>query len=65
MAEFGDSFGFSVSHTTRQPRPGTLICDVINLNQSVTSPYPICDVINLNTYVTSSNYIYDVTKLKL
>ena len=22
MEEFGDMFGFSVSHTTRQPRPG-------------------------------------------
>ncbi len=22
MIEFGDYFGFSVSHTTRQPRPG-------------------------------------------
>ena len=22
MAEFGEYFGFSVSHTTRQPRPG-------------------------------------------
>ena len=22
MAEFGEHFGFSVSHTTRQPRPG-------------------------------------------
>ena len=22
MAEFGDYFGFSVSHTTRNPRPG-------------------------------------------